>query len=98
MTFITEKVPVVEERATGIKCDYCDRVYEVNTPLFYFDSHHQGWGNDSVDSYEYYHACSIECFKGILKNCIEKLKSDSRTAEIAGMPYDFAVKMLEAIK
>jgi hypothetical protein len=98
MSFITEKVQVFQEQTTAIVCDHCKKQYGPNDELFYFNSHHHGWGNDSVDSYKYYHACSPECFKVLLGYCIDKLKSDSHTAEIAEMPYEFAVKLYNSFK
>jgi len=48
---------------TKVYCDVCgkeitrdnkDAGYDVQT-------HHSDWGNDSVDSFEYFDLCSIEC-------------------------------------
>ena len=70
---ITEKKEVtrttVEEVITGRKCDVCKRDINEVTGAYgwykynYFLIHtwHNDWGNDSVDSHEYYDACCSEC-------------------------------------
>ena len=63
----TTKV-VVESVITGRKCDICGKdilpinIYSVDQyNYFLITTHHHDWGNDSVDSYEYYDVCSPEC-------------------------------------
>lgn len=53
---------------TAKKCDVCgkeipksENTYGRKHPFFSIKTHHYDWGNDSVDSYEYFHACSVEC-------------------------------------
>lgn len=98
MTSITEKVPVVQDKTTGIQCDACGKAYPANADLFYFNSHHQDWGNDSIDSYEYHHACSVDCYTMLLGKCIDALSDNQRTAEIADMPYGFVKMLYERLK
>ena len=50
------------------KCDVCwkeipksECVYGREHPFFSITTHHNDWGNDSIDSYEHFHACSVEC-------------------------------------
>lgn len=98
MTFITENVPVIQEKTTGIKCDSCLKIYPPGSGLFYFNSHHNDWGHDSIDSYDYYHACSVDCYTKLLGVCLDELESNSRTAEIAEMPYAFAIELYNRLK
>lgn len=59
----------VREVVVGKKCDVChenipptERGYSRKSfPYYNITTHHSDWGNDSVDSFEYYHACSPEC-------------------------------------
>ena len=75
------------------KCDVCGKDippttgYFLNeaTPYYRITIHHNDWGNDSIDSYEYKDACSPEC---ALKICEEYIPcnfkgNNSRTIEIA---------------
>ena len=63
----TKKIIVIRDCIVGKKCDVCGKdipptvtsrkcydYYEVTT-------HHNDWGNDSVDSYDYFDACSPDC-------------------------------------
>ena len=73
MSHITEckkiKKVVEEEVTTGIKCDFCGKMIppmqgdcdNTRTPFYHIKTHHYDWGNDSIDSYEEFDACSIEC-------------------------------------
>ncbi len=83
---------VVKDLVVGKKCDICGKDIPPTSRTFprttvpYFDitTHHNDWGNDSVDSYERFHACSPAC---ALKLASEYLNEDfeghhSRTIEI----------------
>ena len=60
---------VINEVVVGKKCDVCFKDIPPTSREFprtshpYFDitTHHHDWGNDSVDSFEYFHACSPKC-------------------------------------
>ena len=70
----TKKITVIQECVVGKKCDICGKeippsgeqvydYYEVTT-------HHNDWGNDSVDSYEHFDACSPDCAYKLWKESI----------------------------
>lgn len=60
-----------QERIVGKKCDICGKEipptvipHIYGEPVYdYYEitTHHNDWGNDSVESYEYFDACSPEC-------------------------------------
>lgn len=93
---ITEQKEVVrktvESVIVGRKCDVCDA--EIKEFVFgglprgqynYFVIHtwHNDWGNDSVDSQEYYDACSPECVMRFVKLYVEGAYKDvTNTMEI----------------
>ena len=52
---ITHKVNIVK----AIKCDVCGK--EFTGKYWRLITHHNDWGNDSIDSLEYYDLCSREC-------------------------------------
>lgn len=68
---IIEKECVISKR-----CDVCGKDIPPTpksfageyTPYYKIITHHNDWGNDSIDSYEYKDACSPEC---ALKICQE---------------------------
>ena len=47
---VTEKVLVKETRY----CDICKKEIENNKSYWRLTTHHNDWGNDSIDSYEYF--------------------------------------------
>ena len=67
----TKKTIVIRDCVVGKKCDVCgkdippivilDRCGEPGYDYYEVKTHHNDWGNDSVDSYEYFDACSPDC-------------------------------------
>ena len=67
----TKKILVKRDCIVGKKCDICGK--EIPPTAFphrygeqvydYYEvtTHHHDWGNDSVDSYEHFDACSPDC-------------------------------------
>lgn len=58
----------IRDVIVGKKCDVCHKDippterYSMKTfPYYKITTHHSDWGNDSVESFKYYHACSPEC-------------------------------------
>ena len=72
---------VIREVVIGKRCDICFKDIpptsksfpRTNHPYFDITTHHRDWGNDSCDSYEYFHACSPAC---ALKFATEYLNED----------------------
>ena len=59
--FEVEQTHVVKATRT---CDICDK--EIKKGYWGICRHHDDWGNDSVDSYEYWDVCSQECAKKLV--------------------------------
>lgn len=87
MKTIIEKECVISKR-----CDVCGKDIPPAsksfprelTPYYKIKTHHNDWGNDSIESYEYKDACSPEC---ALKICQEYIPyrfkgNNSRTIEV----------------
>ena len=65
---ITHEVKTVK----ALKCDVCGQEFTGDYwRLFTF---HNDWGNDSVDSNEFYDLCSEECVRNALEEYLEKCK------------------------
>jgi len=67
----------VDEVIIGRKCDICGKNIEKANDLkdynyFVIHTWHNDWGNDSIDSHEYYDACCPECVMKFTKEYIEK--------------------------
>ena len=70
MSDVYKKLRQVEIRkvVVGKKCDVChedipptERYPMKSFPYYKITTHHSDWGNDSCESFKYYHACSPEC-------------------------------------
>ncbi len=67
----TKNIVVMRNCIVSKKCDVCGKEIPPTTiphkygePIYdYYEvvTHHNDWGNDSVDSYEHFDACSPEC-------------------------------------
>ena len=73
-----KEIKKIQETEVGIACDICKRkikeekdyesVYRTKMSHFYeVTTHHNDWGNDSIDSYEYRDICGEECLFKFLK-------------------------------
>jgi hypothetical protein len=60
---VTEQVLIKETRC----CDVCGKEIKSENsfkkPYWSLTTHHNDWGNDSIESYEYYDVCSKDCLK-----------------------------------
>lgn len=59
----------------GVICDVCGK--EDNSTAdpegwYSFNSHHDEWGNDSIDSYEDHDVCSAECYFNLIGKLLEE--------------------------
>lgn len=71
---ITENV-IVEEWHV---CDVCRKKIETNS-YWELTTHHNDWGNDSNESYEYFDVCSKECLRKKFEEYIEQSDNDYNT-------------------
>lgn len=73
-----KKIVVIRDCIVGKKCDVCGK--EISStkhggPVYdYYEvtTHHNDWGNDSVDSYEHFDACSPDCAYKLWEEYIHK--------------------------
>jgi hypothetical protein len=77
---VTKKVEVLKT----IKCDSCERdINELDTAFYYeVTTHHNLWGNDSIDSFEHLEFCSYDCL----------LKDMSRYFSDADVTYAYEIE------
>lgn len=95
MSTITEIRKINQDVVIGHKCDACGVSADGMPDTWLgFNHHHHGWGNNSCDSYEYFHVCSPECFLVQLKKSVDELKNE-RTGEVADMPVLFAESLIK---
>ena len=67
---VKQQVTVEKEIDVGVVCDGCGKEIRnknnmneriARLPYYEVTTHHNDWGNDSVDSYEYFDFCSLDC-------------------------------------
>jgi hypothetical protein len=64
---VTEEVLIKETRY----CDVCQK--EIKTHSYWeLTTHHNDWGNDSCESYEYFDVCSKECLRQKFDEYVKK--------------------------
>lgn len=100
MSIIKETKTIEAEVIVAWICDACG-VQTTNPEqheqewLWFIESH-QGWGNDSSDSYRRHDVCSVGCFiKQLQESIPDLLEYADDGAEIADMPVLFAQKLLD---
>jgi hypothetical protein len=97
MSEIKEKKQVMEDVVIAYKCDVCgsfEKNYSIYREMWLnFNEGHTAWGNDSVDSIQYYDVCSVNCFMKKLGEIVPSIK-DYDGAEVAEMPIAFAAQLL----
>ena len=94
---VTEKKYVT----VGYKCDNCGKEIKGSRrpkEWHHFSSHHNEWGNDSIDSYEHYTVCSPKCYVEKLIKVVDSELSGRYDAEIDDMSIQFARRMVEFFK
>ena len=69
---VTEKVLIKEKRY----CDICNKEIENNKSYWKLTTHHSDWGNDSIESYEYFDVCSKECMRNKFEEYLEDSGDD----------------------
>jgi hypothetical protein len=96
----TKVITEVKTVIVGYKCDNCGKIHNGDFPdeWHHFSSHHNEWGNDSIDSYEYYDVCSPECYVDKLTDVVESEMSGIHNGDVDGMKIQFARRMVEYFK
>lgn len=83
----------------GHKCDICNNEKlgkDHPDDWHYFSHQHGGWGNDNIDSVEWFLVCSPECYFKQLKKSTKQMRSRP-DQEIDNMSGDFVKKLVECI-
>lgn len=85
-------------------CDHCGKAEGGEDPegWHHFSTGHSDWGNDSIESFEQWDACSGSCYLALLKQVVEdydpKVQGAGPTLNISSYDFDlgFAKSLLEA--
>lgn len=77
---ITTKEPV------GFKCDCCST--ESKKRMEQVQMNHNGWGNDSIDSYVTKDYCSLECYRKLAITFLEEFSGYADSSLFDNIDYD----------
>ena len=76
----------IETVTTGRICDFCGKailpIEGKRYDYYYITTSHCDWGNDSVDSFEYFDTCSVECALGLTEKYLKSTNGFFNTGEI----------------
>lgn len=102
MSAIREEKTVKKEVTVAWECDVCgvqtSDKEQYDQEWHTFNENHQGWGNDSSDSYRGHDVCSVDCFiKQLQESIPDLMEYADDEAEIAHMPVKFAQELLDRL-
>lgn len=102
MSIIKETKTIETEVEVAWICDVCSiqitNSEQHEQEWLWFVESHQGWGNDSAESYRRHDVCSVDCFiKQLQESIPDLLEYADDGAEIAEMPVLFAQKLLDRL-
>lgn len=92
----TKEVTETKSVVVAHKCDVCGKINNgKNIPDEWhsFNHHHNEWGNDSIDSYEYHEVCSPVCYWTKFKECVKDLEGYS-DAKVDDFEIQFARRLV----
>jgi phospholipase C len=95
-----KKITDTREVTIGFICDVCKKEHigeDVPDNWHSFSHQHSEWGNDSMDSWEYFHVCSAGCYTTQLGKCLKEMSGYKRSAEIDNMTFDFASDLFQKL-
>lgn len=94
----------VKQVVVGKMCDVChkdipptERFSSKTFPYYEITTHHSDWGNDSCESFNYYHACSPECAMKFAAKYI-KDSYDQRNSNVIEIEHYNGWAMPEEVK
>lgn len=98
---VKKKITREVESVVGYKCNACGAEQEIN--VWEIKSGHCAWGNDSADSIEEKHACSLKCLPAVLEMSFKNIEGE-RTgwvtieSEAMEIPVKMVQELAEVIK
>lgn len=98
----TETQMVPRQTVMSTTCDNCGKT-ENGEPdgWVHFGTGHGDWGNDSVDSWRYFDACSADCFLALMRKRLDEYGEPgphpSFSVSIDGFDYGFARSLIAEV-
>jgi hypothetical protein len=97
----TRDEPRPQQVTYKTSCDACAKEVPGEPDVWHhFERHHGDWGNDSVESWDYFDACCWECYVAIVRREFDDYGDyggEVPTLEIDGMGWHFLRSMLTAL-
>ena len=99
MTEHTREEQVTKLVTYQTECDGCEKIEKGYRPKGWhqFDSNHGDWGNDSIESYDYFDVCSWGCYLKVVRRELDDYgEVQNPTLVIDEKDIFFIRSMLEA--
>lgn len=72
-----EETTLTREVLQSIVCDECQKEIERGKKYYEVTTHHDNWGNDSIESYEYLEFCCFKCLERNMKEYYDEPENTS---------------------
>ena len=97
------KVTEQKYRIVGYECDSCGletrETFNLPKSWFYLRAGHRSWGNDSCDSVDSFHLCSVECLLKALKQEHKRLSEEATSYyEFEELSNESAMQLIKALE
>jgi hypothetical protein len=93
---------MAEVQRVATICDACGTRVEEYSPDGWvrFSSSHGDWGNDSCESFEYYDACSFDCYVALLCRALDDYgrPGPKPTLDVDGKDWYFLTGMVKQLR
>lgn len=92
---IRENKQITESTVVGYKCDACKSKIAINDEYRFSNSHGE-WDNDSCESHECHHVCSVKCYIKQIYRILDEW-GEYKTLEIDGKPQWFIKQLIDLL-
>jgi hypothetical protein len=97
MTTLYKEETQMVKVPNGTQCDVCGKTTKDDSDWVKIEHYHSAWGNDSCESFEYFDACSVDCYTEQLKRSIRELEGN-HGGKINEMRTEFVVMLIERLE
>lgn len=96
---IEQQKQVLKKVVVQTECDHCHKRENGDEPggWHHFSAGHSDWGNDSIESYDTFDACTASCWLALIRKIVEDYEPirGEPTLMVDGFDYTFARDLLD---
>lgn len=101
MSKIKQQRQITATVVVQTRCDNCGKLADGDEPKgwHHFSASHDDWGNDSLESWENFDACSAACWIAVVRKVVADYGDGHMhpTLTLDGMDYAFARDLLAMV-